>query len=81
MMWYFWDRLTPWNMLGGIFMMILMFLFWAVVIYFIFKLLTRNDIINKVTSGKSPEELLKERYARGEITKEQYEEMLQDLRK
>ncbi|NYE57840.1 MULTISPECIES: SHOCT domain-containing protein [Carboxydothermus] len=62
-------------------MMILMFLFWAVVIYFIFKLLTRNDIINKVTSGKSPEELLKERYARGEITKEQYEEMLQDLRK
>ncbi|GAV26001.1 hypothetical protein ciss_19340 [Carboxydothermus islandicus] len=62
-------------------MMILMFLFWAVVIYFIFKLLTRNDIISKVTSGKSPEELLKERYARGEITKEQYEEMLQDLRK
>ncbi|GAV23249.1 SHOCT domain-containing protein [Carboxydothermus pertinax] len=62
-------------------MMILMFLFWAVVIYFIFKLLTRNDIINKAVPGKSPEDLLKERYARGEITKEQYEEMLHDLRK
>jgi len=62
-------------------MMILMFLFWAVVIYFVFKLLTRNDFIGKVASGKSPEEILKERYAKGEITKEQYEEMLHDLRK
>ena len=62
-------------------MMILMFLFWAVVIYLVFKLLTRNDFIGKVASGKSPEEILKERYAKGEITKEQYEEMLHDLRK
>lgn len=28
---------------------------------------------------RSPEEILKERYARGEITKEQYEEMRQTL--
>jgi putative membrane protein len=30
-------------------------------------------------SGRSPLDLLKERYARGEISKEQYEEMRRDI--
>lgn len=33
------------------------------------------------TSDESPEAILKRRYARGEIGKEQYESMLQELRR
>jgi putative membrane protein len=33
------------------------------------------------TSHESPEAILKRRYARGEISKEQYENMLRDLRR
>ncbi|RMG18657.1 MAG: SHOCT domain-containing protein [Deltaproteobacteria bacterium] len=31
--------------------------------------------------GESPEEILKQRYARGEIDRETYEQMLRDLRR
>ncbi|GAV25400.1 hypothetical protein ciss_13330 [Carboxydothermus islandicus] len=63
-------------------MMFFIFLFGAVIVYFIYKNyknLTGNDILSKVVSGKTHEEILKERYARGEISKETYEEMLNDL--
>ncbi|GAV21841.1 SHOCT domain-containing protein [Carboxydothermus pertinax] len=61
-------------------MMFFIILFGAVIVYFIYKNLAGNDILSKVVPGKTPEELLKERYARGEISKETYKEMLNDLR-
>lgn len=41
----------------------------------------RGSSTRNVDSGVSAEELLKRRYARGEISKEDYEKRLQDLRK
>lgn len=32
------------------------------------------------TSSRSPQEILKARYARGELSKEEYQDMLQDIR-
>ena len=60
---------------------ILMILFWGIIIaigiYFGKKLLEMNT---KTSSGDTPEEILKKRYVRGEIGKEQYEEMLKEIR-
>ncbi len=76
----------PWewhyNMMGGgwgIFMFMFMFLFWALIIVGII-LLVR--FIFPVSSSKASDdalEILKSRYARGEIQKAEFEEKKKDL--
>jgi len=59
---------------------IFMILFWALVIFGIVALakwiFSAGD---SVSSGKRSLDILKERYARGEITRDQYEQMRRDL--
>lgn len=57
---------------GGIFMI----LFWVVLIVIVISLVKKNGPAGKET----PEEILKKRYARGEISKEEFERMKKDLR-
>lgn len=64
------------NWLGFGLMPILMILFWALVIYgavVLFRKLSHNDTNNRSV------DIIKERYAKGEITKEQFELMKKDL--
>jgi putative membrane protein len=60
---------------------IFMILFWALVIFGVVAL--AKWIFPTGTSargaGKPPLDILKERYARGEITRDQYEQMRRDL--
>lgn len=56
---------------------IMMVLFWAAVIYFIVWLV-RNNKTNE-RDDKKALEILKERYARGEIDKKEFEEKKKDL--
>ncbi|PIR69077.1 electron transporter RnfE, partial [Candidatus Nomurabacteria bacterium CG10_big_fil_rev_8_21_14_0_10_03_31_7] len=56
---------------------IMMILFWAVIIYFIVWLV-RNNKTNEVGDKKALE-ILKERYAKGEINKQEFEEKKKDL--
>ena len=67
-----WDSMMGW--FGGGIMMIL---FWAVIIYFIVWLV-RNNKTNEVGDKKALE-ILKERYAKGEINKQEFEEKKKDL--
>lgn len=63
---------------GGGFMWIL----WIVVIAIIawvLKVLTDSGISNKTSSNNSPLEILKERYARGEIDDQEYERRRNEL--
>ena len=60
--------------LGGGIMMIL---FWAIVIYFIVWLV-RGNKMNGKDNGKALD-ILKERYAKGEIDKKDFEEKKKDL--
>jgi putative membrane protein len=57
-------------------------LIWLIVIfaiaYFIYKQIKSGKIIE---SGKSAEDLLAERYAKGELTREQYMQMKEDIKK
>ncbi len=74
-MWYMHD-FSSWGMLwGGIWM----FLLWggliAFVVWGIIRLTRRDD----KTTKNNPLDIAKERYARGEITKEQFEQIKKDL--
>lgn len=64
-----------WGMgLGGIFFMII---FWGLIIWVIYWIFTQFK--SKETVKKSPLEIIKLRYARGEITKKEFEYMRKEL--
>ena len=74
----------PWMMGGygwGWFMPIIMIVFWGLVIWGIVALirgLSTGDS-SRSTPADSALEILKRRYARGEITKQEYEDTKKDL--
>jgi len=79
-----WGMMGP-GMMGGFgwgwFMPIIMIVFWGLVIWGIVALvrgLSRGDA-GSSTQSDSALEILKRRYARGEITKREYEERKKDL--
>lgn len=68
-------------MMGGPLMMIMMALFWGAVIYGVF-LLFRRLSGSRCTSADQPDRavaILRERYAKGEITHEEFERMRKEL--
>jgi putative membrane protein len=74
-MWFMHD-FGGWGMLlGGIWM----FVFWGGVIALIVWGITRLTRRNDSTIKHTPLEIAKERYARGEINKEQFEQIRKDL--
>ncbi len=64
-----------------------MILIWLIIIiiaaYFIYRLIKTEKILGpgKTVAGKSSEDILNERYANGEITREQYMQMKEDMKK
>ena len=73
-MYYYNDFFFPFHFFGPI----LMVLFWGLIIYLIFRFLGRNSHHYESSNAV---EILKERYAKGEITKEQFETIKKDLQK
>lgn len=55
----------------------------VVIAYLIYKLIKSEKILapSKIVSSKSPEDILNERYARGELTREQFMQMKEDIKK
>ena len=66
---------------GGGFMWILFFVVIVVVVYFILHSakLTSRDSSFRETAGETSIDILKRRYARGDISKEEFEQMKKDL--
>ena len=62
---------------GGMFMMFFMFLAVAVVLYLVFR--KQSEPRYNDPFRETPMEILKRRYAKGEITKEQFEEKKKDV--
>ena len=59
----------------GAFSWIWIILFWGLVIWVIIKLVNNKGITEK----RKPIDIIKERYAKGELTKKQFEFMKKDL--
>jgi len=67
----------------GIIILVLIVAFIVALVWFIVWLARRGRYEHRThitQAGQSPEEILKARYARGEITREQYQQMLEDLK-
>lgn len=73
-----WSNMMGWNGLG-LFGWIPMFLFWIILILGVIALLRYLGKSGQPGGGKTPLEILKERYARGDIDKKEYEQMKKDL--
>lgn len=70
----------PWGWFGGIIGFLFMIAFWVGVIALIIwgvRLLTRSS--EPRTREQTPLDIAKARYARGEITQEQFEQLKKDL--
>ena len=76
MMWY-WTNGT-WGWAGWV-MGIIMVLFWAFVIWAIFWGIRKWTYRGYSGGHKTPLDIAKERYAKGEITREQFEEIKKNL--
>ena len=77
-MWHMWDMpdgMGWWMAFGGVWMVV----FWggliALTVWGIKKLTERGDSTQK----RTPLDITKERYARGEISKEEFEQLKKDL--
>ncbi|MCL4551095.1 MAG: SHOCT domain-containing protein [Bacteroidetes bacterium] len=71
----------PGYFFGGPFSMIVGLIFWALVIYAIFRLISNLTNRSAVTSGKenTPLEILKRRYAAGDIDEDEFDRKKRNL--
>ncbi|MBE0431871.1 SHOCT domain-containing protein [candidate division WOR-3 bacterium] len=68
-----WDHMT-WGY-GGVLMWLILLVLIGVVVYFV----VRSNKWPRRGGEETPLEILKKRYARGEITKDEYDRMKKDL--
>lgn len=74
-MWY-WDGYMGWWMVIG---MILMIIFWGGIIWLVIWGIRRATRGSGNAANLSPLDIAKERYAKGEITQEQFEEIKKNI--
>jgi putative membrane protein len=76
------DGYYGWHPFFGFGMGLIWLIFLIVVAYLVYKLIKSERILapSKITS-KTAEDILNERYAKGELTREQYMQMKEDLKK
>jgi putative membrane protein len=63
----------------GFFGWIMMVLFWGAVIWLIVWLVNQNRHSENRMDKRTPQEILKERYAKGELSKKEFDEMKNKL--
>ena len=78
-MWYWHEGMGWWIMFGGIWMLVFWGVIIALVVWGIKKLTGQGDPGSGTTPKRDPLDIAKDRYARGEIPKEEFEQIKKDL--
>ncbi len=78
-MWHFGDGMGWWMMFGGILMVLLWGVIIALVVWGVNRLTGRGGSGSTTPEKRDPLDIAKERYARGEISKEEFEQIKKDL--
>lgn len=73
-----WDHMMGYGGYGGMFMWLILIIFVVVIVYFVFERSKKTGNKDRL-SGESPTDILKKRYAKGEITKEEFETIKRDI--
>lgn len=73
-----WDHMMGTYGFGGIFMWLILIVLVAVIIYFVIER-SRGNENGADQSRETPMDILKKRYAKGEITKEEFERMKSEI--
>lgn len=76
-MMYYYDSYYPFHMFG--FGSVFMIIFWCLIIYGVVKMSRKGFSSGELGGKNTALDILKERYAKGEITKHQFEEMKKDI--
>ena len=76
MMWDMGDGMGWWMILGSVWVV----LFWMGIIWLFIRVFERGET-RYTPGGETPIEIARRRYARGEISREQFEQLRDDLRK
>ena len=73
-----WGHMMGYGNNGGIFMWLIWIIILGVIVYFIFN---RSEITGKRgdPATERPEDIIKRRYAKGEISKEEFERLKKDI--
>jgi putative membrane protein len=74
-----WDHMMGYSGYGGMFMWLIWIIIAGVVIYLFVNRIKGTGIL-KDPSTERPEDILKRRYARGEITREEFEKLKRDIK-
>lgn len=78
-MWHFDGTMGGWSIFGGIMMIVFWVVIIALVVWWIKKLSEKNPD-SKNEDKHDPIDVAKQRYAKGEITKVEFEQLKRDLR-
>jgi putative membrane protein len=73
-----WNHMMGYGGYGGIFMWIILIVIAVVIIYFVINRSKRTGN-SKNSTGESPTGILKKRYAKGEITKEEFDRLKREI--
>jgi putative membrane protein len=76
-MYYYGPMTDNTNASFGIFTMVFWVIVLTIVVYVVFRLLRNHE--NTINSKQDPLDIAKERYAKGDIKKEEYEQLKKDL--
>ena len=78
-MWYWQDGMGWWMLFGGVWMLVFWGVIIALIVWGVTRLARRGDSGSGSTGKRNPMDIAKERYARGEISKEEFEQLKKDL--
>jgi len=78
-MWYMHDGAGWWMVFGGLWMLVFWVLIIALVVWAVKRLVEHGGSGAGTPEKRDPLDIAKERYAKGEISKEQFEQIKKDL--